>query len=462
MPEADTRFIDTMSGSDALLWAISTDPVMRPTIVALVVLDHVPDWSDVRNRIANLTRTVPRLRSKAVNRAPGRGRPQFVLDDGFDLGAHLRRIRLPDHGSLRDVLDMTQTMATGGFDHAQPLWEAILVEGVDTGGAALVIKVHHALIDGVGGLAVLADLFDVPGGAPTDAPTVPVDAAPPQGDPTTRNRLGVLPDAVRHVDGAMDAVFHPFRSFGRLAALGQSVAHLMAPAVKPISPIMTKRSFRRHVEVFDLELATLRRAAAIWGGTVNDIFVASVVRGLSLYHEQHGVASTGFRALMPVNLRGTGDGTGGNHFVPARFVIPTRADVADSVAEVRRIVAEWKRAPGLAVSDVLATGLSALPAAVARGLWSAMLLGDDFCVTNIPGPPSRTFLAGAEVRAIYAVAPPSGAAFNVSLVSASGRACITLNADVAAVPDSAKLAGCLEDGFAEVCSARPPRGLGQP
>ena len=37
-----------MSGSDALLWTISADPVMRPTIVALVVLDRTPDWAEVR------------------------------------------------------------------------------------------------------------------------------------------------------------------------------------------------------------------------------------------------------------------------------------------------------------------------------------------------------------------------------------------------------------------------------
>ena len=129
-----------------------------------------------------------------------------------------------------------------------------------------------------------------------------------------------------------------------------------------MSPIMTGRSFRRHVEILDLDLTTLKRAAKAWGGTLNDVFVASVVRGLTLYHEQHGVAATGFRVLMPVNVRDTADHEGGNHFVPARFVIPVHSDIADGVAEVRRNAEQWKHAPGLAMSDVLATGLSALPA----------------------------------------------------------------------------------------------------
>ncbi len=452
MAETDTtKGVDTMSGSDALLWTISADPVMRPTIVALLVLDSTPGWAEVRARVDSLTEIVPRLRSRAVNRAPGRGRPQFVPDENFDLDVHLRRMRLSDHGGLRDVLDLAQTMATSGFDPALPLWEAVLVEGVDADAAALVMKVHHSLIDGVGGLAVLAHLFDAPARAGVRVRTVPEAE---EGGRSQLPRMGDLPDAVRLVDDAMDAVLHPFRSFGRLAELGTSVARLMAPAGRPLSPIMTGRSFRRHADVFDLDLQTVKQAARAWGGTINDVFVASVIRGLALYHEQHGVVSPGFRALMPVNVRTQGDQAGGNHFVPARFVIPTHADVADSVAEVRRVAEEWKNAPGLSVSDVLATGLSALPSVVARGLWGSMLLGNDVCVTNIPGPPFAVTLAGAAVQGIYAVSPPSGAALSVSLISTMDRVCITVTADVAAVPDSPKLAGCIEDGFAEVCSVR--------
>jgi hypothetical protein len=259
---------------------------------------------------------------------------------------------------------------------------------------------------------------------------------------------------VQLVDDALDAAHHPVRSLGSLAALGLSVARLMAPAGRPVSPIMHGRGFRRHVEVIDLPLALLRNAARGWNGSLNDVFVASVVRGLALYHEQHGVESSGFRALMPVNVRRPSDRSGGNHFVPARFVIPARADLAECVAEVRRLTAAWKTAPGLFLSDVLADGLSTLPAPVARAVWSSMLMGNDFCITNVPGPPFPVSVDGAPLEVIYAVSPPSGAAFNISLVSTAERACVTLTTDTVAVPDSAKLAGCIDDGFAEVCSVR--------
>ncbi|MFZ0250129.1 MAG: wax ester/triacylglycerol synthase domain-containing protein [Acidimicrobiales bacterium] len=446
-----------MSGSDALLWTISADPVMRPTIVAMMVLDGKPDWAEVRARVTELTKAVPRLRSCAVNRAPGRGRPQFVRDENFALDMHLRRIRLPEHGIRRDVFDMAQTMATSGFDAALPLWEAVLVEESDADCAVLVMKVHHALIDGVGGLAVLARLFDkVQTASHASVEPLPAsESAEPRPRLSAFGRVPALASSARFVGDALNVVTHPVRSVGQVVALGGSVGRLMAPARRPMSPIMTGRSFRRHVEILDLDLMTLKSAAKAWGGTVNDVFVTSVVRGLSLYHEQHGVPARGFRVLMPVNVRDTADGEGGNHFVPARFVIPVHSDIADSVAETRRSAEQWKHAPGLAMSEVLATGLSALPAALARSLWSSMLMGDDLCITNIPGPPMQAFLAGIAIKGIYAVTPPSGAALSVSLVSTAERACVTITTDTAAVHDSPKLAGCIEDGFSEVCSARP-------
>ncbi len=456
--EADVtnRTVDTMSGSDALLWTISTDPVMRPTIVAVMFLSNAPAWGEMRNRVEALTEAVPRLRSRAMSRGPGRIRPQFVVEPGFDLDLHLRRMRVAGSGSRRHVLDMAQTMATSGFDHALPLWEAVLVEDLDGGEAALVMKVHHALIDGVGGLAALGALFDRPDGGPQGASASPMSDGDDHGRTggTSALHSDDLPEAVKLVDEALDAVQHPVRTLGRLAAVGTSVARLIAPAGRPVSPIMHGRSFRRQVEVVDVPVADLQRAARGWQGTLNDVFVASVVRGLIRYHEQHGAASSGFRALMPVNVRHPGEAAAGNHFVPARFVIPVHAELADCVAEIQRLTGIWKHAPGLALSDVLANGLSTLPAPVARGLWSSMLLGNDFCITNVPGPPFAVSLDGAAVRAIYAVSPPSGAAFNISLVSMAEHACVALTVDTAAIPDSAKLAGCIEDGFAEVCSIR--------
>jgi hypothetical protein len=75
----------------------------------------------------------------------------------------------------------------------------------------------------------------------------------------------VLPGAVRLAGDTVDMATHPVRSLGQLVAVGSSLGRLMAPARRPMSPIMTGRSFRRHAEIIDLDLTTLKHAAKAWG-----------------------------------------------------------------------------------------------------------------------------------------------------------------------------------------------------
>jgi WS/DGAT/MGAT family acyltransferase len=347
---------------------------------------------------------------------------------------------------FRGVLDLAQVMATVGFDTELPPWEAVVVEGVDGEGAALVIKFHHALVDGVGGVAVLLHLLDSvrhPVSDYSPGREVTASRAPP-------GPLARLLAPRRAIETVLHTSAHPIEGFERVMATAASAARLLAPAGTPVSPLMTGRSFKRTFEVLDFTADALRQAATAIDGTLNDAFVAAVVRGITLYHDVHGVAIDELRTLMPVNVRSTGDPEGGNHFVPARFVVPAPADTEACVRGVQRISASWKHAPGLALSEMLATGLDKVPDAVVTAMWGSMLKGVDMCITDIPGPTFETYLAGARVERMYAFAPPSGAAVNVSLFTSADRASIGIAVDSAAVPDSRQLASCLNDGFEDV------------
>jgi diacylglycerol O-acyltransferase / wax synthase len=446
MSDERVRVTDTMSGSDALLWTVGRDPVLRPTVVAVMALDRAPCWADVKARMATLVEVVPRLRSRAMTRPLGRGRPQFVTDDHFDLDFHLRRIGLPAEATFRQVLDLAQVMAARGFDAELPPWEAVLIEGVDGERAALVIKLHHALVDGVGGIAVLMHLLDRvrhPSPEPASAP----EATPQRASVGFLQRL---PTAGQIVGSVSLVATHPLGQLQQVLTTVASAARFLAPVGRPISPLMTDRGFKRGFEVIDLAPGALRHAATATGGTLNDVFVAAVVRGLTLYHQRHGMSIDRLRALMPVSVRADDDQEGGNHFVPARFIVPAPADAGECVREVQRITASWKHAAGLGVSDALAVGLDMLPDPLVIAMWGSMLKGGDFCVTNVPGPPFETYLAGARVERMYAFAPPSGSAVNVSLVTSADRACVGIVVDRAAIPDSPQLAACLADGFDEI------------
>src|SRR4051812_14521695 len=169
------RFAHHMSDEDALMWHIEKDPVLRSTIVAVAVLDQPPDWDRLRARFDRATLLIPRLRQRVLSPPLRIGPPRWTFDPSFDLDFHLRRFRLAPPSSMRALLDVVGPIATASFDRARPLWEFTLLEGLDGEQCAMVMKVHHAITDGVGGMELLLHLVDFERGAadPDDRPAVP-------------------------------------------------------------------------------------------------------------------------------------------------------------------------------------------------------------------------------------------------------------------------------------------------
>jgi WS/DGAT/MGAT family acyltransferase len=444
--------VRTMSDSDALLWTLGRDPVLRPTVVAVVVLDGAPPWNEVRSRFEALTHLVPQFRSRVVSAPMGWGRPRWVIDDHFDLDIHVRHMVAPPPATLRTVLDLAQSMATFGFDSALAPWEVVLVEGLDGGGAGLVVKFHHAISDGVGGMAAMLELVDRGEHRGLRAPGSP--ALPPPAHLPGPSALGwpLLASQVARTAA------HPAASVRAARATAESVGRLLAPARRPLSPVWSQRGLGRRFEVLDVPASRLHAVARETAMTVNDVFLCAVVGGFRRYHDQHGIALDALRALMPISVRDERDPAMGNRFVPARFVVGAELDPVRRLRRLHEVAQTWKHAPGLALNEVLAAALDALPSWLVTVVWGGLLKGNDFVATNVPGLSFDTSLVGARLQALYAFAPPSGAALNVSLVTMADRACIGVCLDTAAVPDSNVLLEDLSAGFDEVMAlgtARP-------
>jgi len=196
MPEVG-RFARHMSDEDALMWNIEKDPVLRSTIVAVAIFDSAPDWIRLRRRIDRATLLIPRFRQRVLSPPLRIAPPRWTIEPSFDLDFHLRRIRLPGPGSMRELLEILQPIATSSFDRARPLWEFTLIEGLDGPDgerAALAMKVHHSVTDGVGGMALLTHLVDVARDATEpsdrDLPAVPA--------PEHIGTVGLVRDSLAH------------------------------------------------------------------------------------------------------------------------------------------------------------------------------------------------------------------------------------------------------------------------
>ena len=165
-----------MTESDAFSWYMEKDPALRSTVVAVAWLDRAPPWEELGRRLEAATRLAPSFRRRPLE-PPGRlAAPRWAADGDFDLHWHLRRAAAPEPRTRETVLEMARLAATTGFDRTRPLWEFTLVEGLEGGEAALVMKFHHSLTDGVGGVRLAYLLVDDEPGGPGPGP---VPEAPP-------------------------------------------------------------------------------------------------------------------------------------------------------------------------------------------------------------------------------------------------------------------------------------------
>jgi len=150
-----------MRESDAFAWAMEKDPLLRSTVVSVLLLNDSPDWDRLPERLERATRLAPGFRHRVVLPPLRLATPRWVVDPDFDLSWHVRRFESASPKTLATVLDFARKTGMAGLDRDRPLWEFTFIEGLEGAQTALVMKLHHSLTDGVGGMDVARLLFDV-------------------------------------------------------------------------------------------------------------------------------------------------------------------------------------------------------------------------------------------------------------------------------------------------------------
>jgi len=467
------QFDDYMGAADALMWHIEADPILRSTILTIWLLDQAPDLARFDAKADRASRLIPRLRQRVLNDPIGIAPPRWEDDPYFDLRFHVRRHTLGGRGTDRDLLDLAEPVAMQAFDKDRPLWELHLIEGLEGGGCAVMMKLHHAISDGVGLVKMTECLIehgpDDDFAAEPIATVAPSPPAPPSlWDGVRRSlahRARTGADQLRRVSGTVareagSALLHPLERAREAANVLDSAGRLLSPASEPLSPIMRERSPGVRFHAMKVSLDDLKRAGRSVEGTINDAFVASVAGGLARYHDEMGAPVETLRMLMPVNVRGGEDADrAGNQFAPVRFELPVGIEgAAERVRTISRICHAQRDEPALPWLDEIASVLGALPPTLTMDLIGAMQKTTDFTTSNVPGPRRTTWMSGARIVGFMPFGPLAGAAVNVTAFSYDGAMYVGVNADLAAVTAPGKLAECLEQGFDEVLALAHTEG----
>jgi diacylglycerol O-acyltransferase len=445
-----------MRNSDAFTWAMESDPRLRSTVVTVVVLDRSPDWEEVRNRFDLISRKVPMLRQRVVP-SPPPAPPRWEDAPDFDLDFHMRRVTATAPGTFDTVLEMARVAAMEDFDRARPLWENTLIDGLENDGAAMVLKFHHSLTDGVGGIQIgmiLFDLSEVPEkhGPVAELPEVPPpawlsgyrDTARYDARMVGNALMGTLKSAPKLIS---NGIRRPVQTASSAAEMAASVYRTVRPVNRTGSPLMKKRSLVRRLGVLEVPFPQLRAAAHRSGGALNDAFVAGVAGGLRRYHEKRGVEVGDLHLTMPMSLREEGDEMGGNRITVMRFDVPAGvADPAQRIREIHERTSRVRHEKSLPYTQWIAGALNMMP----RWYIGSILRHVDFLCSDVPGIPVPVFLGGARVLTQYAFGPTIGAAVNVTLLTYVDTCAIGIDVDTGAIPDYDVFSESLAAGFDEV------------
>ena len=184
---------DELSPLDYLLHRGEAYPATRSAFLGVEILDRPADWGRLREALDRASRVVIRMRQKVVVPPIPTTPPRWVVDPDFDLDYHVRRVALPGPGTLRQLLDLAEVMLQSPLDTSRALWEALYVEGLEGGRSALLTKLSHAITDGLGGIALFEQVYDLEREpAPRPMPPVPVPRDLTGGD-LVRASLRALP-----------------------------------------------------------------------------------------------------------------------------------------------------------------------------------------------------------------------------------------------------------------------------
>ncbi|MFD8496095.1 wax ester/triacylglycerol synthase domain-containing protein [Amycolatopsis sp. NPDC059657] len=316
--------VERASSTDRAFLAMDTpgEPEQFGVILTLGKADGL-DLAGVRRLIADRVPAVPRLRQVLVRAPFGGGGPIWVDDSGFDVRGQVRATVCAAPGDEQALLDTGLAVVATPLPRDGPLWSAVLVTGLDGGGVALVIVLHHVLADGIGGLTVLSKLVD-PG-------AVTAEAAFPSDRPSTAR---LVADAW---SARLGAVRRSGRALRTLWASTSAAGGLRPPRAAPCSLIGPSGPGLR-LAVVRADLAALRTAAHRRGASVNDAVLVAVAGALHRLLETRGQSVGTFVVTVPVSGRhANGDPALGNLVSPLLVAVPGTGDV---IGRLERVAAE--------------------------------------------------------------------------------------------------------------------------
>ena len=299
--------MERMSTLDAGFFYVEHDNVPMHLGSLALFEGPPPSYEELTRLIAAKLSRVPRYRQVVRTMPLEVLRPMWVDDGHFEISHHVRHATVPAPGGKRQLRELATRIFATPLDRARPLWEAWLLEGLKGGRWAILSKVHHCVVDGIGGNDLMTAVFDVDPDAECPAPA----AWAPEPEPATLDLMAAslreaATGSARQLVALSERLSQPMPPTGEILEYGRGLVagarRLAVPsAVSLNGPIGPDRRWAWA----GTSLAEVKEIRSAHGGTVNDVLLAAITRGFRDLLESRGELADGLvvRSLVPVSVR---------------------------------------------------------------------------------------------------------------------------------------------------------------
>ena len=405
-----------MTGTDAGFLYLEDDHFPMHTL-KVSVIDPGPDYSFERAKeyfASNIHRLSP-LRWRMVPTPLRINHPLLVPDPDFDIDFHVHRTYCPPPGGPKEFGGLVSDLVRRPLERTRPLWEMYLVEGLEGGKVASVVKLHHALADGAASAVLLNEFFVKMPGAEHPPEAQPWDPKPLPGK-VKLFALGVRDAArlVRH-DGPVFLQRAKEVKVWRKGQPDDPALKAPTPFSAPTLPINHDVSRHRNFAFTTLSLDDAKDVRAKFGTKINDVALAITAGAMRRYLlARDMLPEQPLVALMPFSTREPGDiPMWGNHVY--LMWVRLRTDVADPVERLRAArdeasltKEEVMGTKGARIDDMVELGPPIFAIALTKLI---QLLGRktkktlyNVVMSNVQGPTEPLFAGTHPVSAFYSVA----------------------------------------------------------
>lgn len=422
-----------LSALDALFLQLET-PETPMHVGSLMLLEkprgRKPAWRAIREHIGERLHLAPVFTRRLAPMPAGIANPVWLDEGRIDLDYHLRRLKLPRPGTQAQLDAAVARLHEGMLDRSRPLWQFTLIEGLQGGQLGFYAKIHHAALDGQGGIAVAQALLDTgPTPRKVDRGAEPL----PTTTPTVARMLGAaLRHTVTQYGKAVKALPQAVKAAGMATALSALSLRKGGFTLGPRTPLNTAIGARRAFASVRVPLAEAKEIARHFEAKLNDAVLAICAGALRRQFARNRAAlARPMIGAIPVSLRMPGDTTASNQV--SMMLVGLATNVADPRKRMAAIAAASARAKtmtgsvkGVIPTDLPSLGIPWLMANV-MPLYRKAVAAEripviaNVAISNVPGPQMPLYLGGCELRAYFPVSIVThGLALNITVVSYNG------------------------------------------